>query len=128
MWNVQIGKQLSLADLLLRKIKIGLSSYVYRVEPRSRSVICVRQTALIFPLLFKFLPKHRGKTFDRRGKKTRSFVRLALINGTIAFQTRKKSEKKEKQRKKRKKLREKKMFVAPMRLLRCSFICCIGSS
>lgn len=69
MWNVQIGKQLSLADLLLRKIKIGLSSYVYRVEPRSRSVICVRQTALIFPLLFKFLPKHRGKTFDRRGKK-----------------------------------------------------------
>lgn len=62
-------KTIKLADLLLRKIKIGLSSYVYRAEPRSRSVICVRQTALIFPLLFKFLPKHRGKTFDRRGKK-----------------------------------------------------------
>lgn len=47
---------------------------IYRAGPRSSSVICVRQTSLIFLLLFK-LVEHRGKTFDHGEKKTRSFVR-----------------------------------------------------
>lgn len=47
------------------------------------SVICARQALLLLFLLFKVLPKHYGKRFDRRGEKTGSLVRRALINGIV---------------------------------------------